>query len=110
MYLRTFIFISNCILFSYFLFWLFTVIYERFLVLVWSNFFDIIPCSKDKTNTVTYDNEVKMFEDKYGTQIPNSKLFISSRSTNNSKTKGNDNVVNDKKNKIYVNFGKIEEI
>jgi len=56
-----------------------------------------------------------MFEDKYGTQIPNSKLFISPISTNNSKIKCNENIVNennvnDKKNKIYVNFGKIEGI
>ena len=71
-------------------------------------FFDITSFSKDKTNTVTYDTESKMFQDKYGTQIPNSKLFVNS--TNNSKTKNNENIVNDKKNKIYVNFGKIEEV
>lgn len=37
--------------------------------------YDILPVKKNKTNTLSYDNEKKMFEDKYHTQIPNSVIF-----------------------------------
>ena len=37
--------------------------------------FDILPKNIDKTSTVSYNNEIQMFYDKYLTQIPNSNLF-----------------------------------
>ena len=37
--------------------------------------YDILPTKKDKTYTVCYDHNTKMFEDKYHTQIPNSTIF-----------------------------------
>jgi hypothetical protein len=37
--------------------------------------YDILPTKKDKTYTICYDHNTKMFEDKYHTQIPNSIIF-----------------------------------
>jgi hypothetical protein len=37
--------------------------------------YDILPTKQDKTNTYSYDNDRKMFQDKYNTQIPNSIIF-----------------------------------
>ena len=41
--------------------------------------YDILPNDKDKTTTNDYDNDTKMFTDKYKTQIPNTKYFISNK-------------------------------
>jgi hypothetical protein len=45
--------------------------------------YDILPQKIDKINTVSYDNDKKMFDDKYNTHIPNSKIFQKKQFINN---------------------------
>jgi hypothetical protein len=44
--------------------------------------YDILPINKNKTNTVSYNNDTKMFIDKYRTHIPNTKFFINKKKIN----------------------------
>lgn len=62
---------------------LFTTFYfgclPLFLIIFWYWFgpilYDILPAKKDKRNSSTYDEDTKMFQDVYNTQIPNSPIF-----------------------------------
>ena len=38
--------------------------------------YDILPSKKNKTNTESYNNDEKMYDDKYSTQIPISNIFL----------------------------------
>jgi hypothetical protein len=62
-YLNTFYFGCLPLFMNIFWYWFGPIVY------------DILPSKTDKKNRITYNNEEKMFDDKYCTQIPRSKIF-----------------------------------
>jgi hypothetical protein len=88
-YFHTFYFGCLPLLMNIFWYWFGPIVY------------DILPQKIDKTNTESYDSDKKMFDDKYNTHIPRSKIFEKQNLIINSNTGFEYN------ERIYVEVGNL---